>query len=320
MTTSVAIGVDVGGTGTKGALVDDTGTVLLRLERPTDVHAGTKGVLGLVEDLLGRAAELDAHVVAAGVGAAGFVDAARGAVTFSANLVYDDPAIADALRARTGLPVAVDNDANAAAWGERVYGTARDSDHLALVMVGTGIGSGFVVGGRLVRGFTGAGAELGHTVVERDGRRCKCGMRGCLEEYASGRAIARMAREEARSERDTAILDFAGTVDAITAKHVAQAARQYDEVARRVMRRAGTALGIGLANVVNVFDPEVVVVGGGVARAGEPYLGPARDELAQRTNEQRRRPVRLDVTTLGSDGGIVGAAALAFDARSGSGP
>ena len=315
MATSVAIGVDVGGTGTKGALVDDAGAILLRLERPTDVHAGTKGVLGLVEDLAGRAAELDAEVVAVGVGAAGFVDAARGAITFSPNVVYDDPAIADALRARTGLPVAIDNDANAAAWAERVYGTARGCDHLALVMVGTGIGSGFVVGGHLLRGFTGAAAELGHTVVDPDGPRCNCGMRGCIEEYASGRAIARDARDEVRAERDSAILDFAGTIEAITAKHVAQAARQYDEVARRVMRRAGTALGVCLSNVANLFDPEVIVVGGGVARAGEPYLGPARDELVRRSNEQRRRPMRLDVTTLGSDAGILGAAALAFDAR-----
>lgn len=314
MTTSVAVGVDVGGTGTKGALVDDAGSILLRLERPTDVHAGTKGVLSLVEELVGRAGELDAEVVAAGVGAAGFVDAERGAVTFSPNVVYDDPAVVDALRARTGLPVVIDNDANAAAWAEHAYGTARGSGHLALVMVGTGIGSGFVVDGRLVRGFTGAAAELGHTVVDPDGPRCNCGMRGCVEEFASGRAIARIAREAARDERDTAILDFAGTVDAITAKHVAQAARQYDEVARRVMRRAGTALGVALANVANLFDPEVIVVGGGVARAGEPYLGPARDELVRRTNEQRRRPMRLDVTTLGPDAGILGAAALAFDA------
>jgi glucokinase len=168
-----------------------------------------------------------------------------------------------------------------------------------------------VVEGRLVRGFTGAGAELGHTVVEVGGVRCKCGLRGCLEQYASGQAISRMAREAVAIDDESSILAFSGAIDAITARHVAQAAREYDEIARRVLRRAGRALGIGLSNVVNLFDPEILVVGGSVVLAGEPFLGPARDELALYSQAQRRRPVRLDVAKLGDDAGIIGAAALA---------
>jgi glucokinase len=309
----VVVGVDVGGTSTKGAIVDPLGAILVRVERPTEKSAGTKGIIAVVDELMERARERTVEPIAVGVGAAGFIDAASGSVTFSPNLVYDDPQIADAVSARVRLPVIVDNDANAAVWGERAFGAARGSDHVAYLTVGTGIGSGFIVEGRLVRGFTGAGAEMGHTVVDPDGPQCPCGLRGCLEQFASGTAIARSAREALDVDPSSSILAFAGTTGAVNAEHVTKAARQYDEVARDVLRRAGGALGVGLSNVVNIFDPEVIVLGGGVARAGEPFLGPCRDELARMTQAQRRRPVRLAITSLGVDAGIVGAAALAFD-------
>jgi glucokinase len=255
-----------------------------------------------------------------GVGAAGFVDRGRGTVTFAPNLSYDDPYVRDAVEARTGLPTLVDNDANAAVWGERAHGAAQGSDHVGYVGVGTGIGSGFIVDGKLIRGFTGAGAELGHTVVEGFGVPCGCGLRGCLEQYASGQAITRLAREALADDRDSSIIAFAGSSEAPTAEHVGKAAREYDETARTVLKRAGRALGIGLSNVVNLFDPEIVVLGGSVIRAGEPFLGPARDELARMTAAQRRRPLRLVVTSLGGDNGVIGAAALARgEARARSG-
>jgi glucokinase len=310
--TRAAIGVDVGGTKTKGAIVHDSGDVLLRIERPTERNAGTKGILAIVDDLVARSSEFDAEISAVGVGAAGFVDARSGSVTFAPNLVYDDVHVADAVRSRSGLPVVVDNDANAAAWGERAYGAARGSDHVAYLTIGTGIGSGFIVEGRLVRGLTGAGAEMGHTVVDPDGPQCTCGLRGCLEQVASGTAIARLARKALEDDPDSSMLSFAGSVDMVTTEDVARAAHEYDETARMVLRQAGKALGIGLSNVANIFDPEVILLGGSVARAGEPFLGPARDQFVRMTDAQRRRPMRLDVTSLRGDAGIVGAAALAF--------
>jgi glucokinase len=310
-TRTAAIGVDVGGTGTKAALVSELGEKLIRLERPTDRHAGTKGVLDIVDALLREASGLGVEVDAIGVGAAGFIDAERGTVTFAPNLSYDDPNVRDAVTARTGLPAVVDNDANASVWGERAHGAAQGADHVAYVGVGTGIGSGFIIDGRLLRGLTGAGAEIGHTVVEGLGIQCGCGLRGCLEQYASGQAITRLARDAVDEDPDSSILAFAGSAEAITAEHVARAAREYDESARAVLKRAGRALGVGLSNVANVFDPEVIVLGGGVIGAGEPFLGPARDELARMTAAQRRRPMRLVVTSLGGDNGIIGAAALA---------
>ena len=310
--TTTAIGVDVGGTGTKAGLVADSGEVLLRVEHPTDRAAGTKGIISAVEDLLGRIPEGDAPA-AIGVGAAGFIDASTGSVNFSPNLTYDDPHIADAVGARANLPVVVDNDANAAAWGERAFGAARGLDHVVVLTIGTGIGGGFVIGGRLLRGSTGAGTEFGHTVVDPRGPECPCGLRGCIEQFASGGAIARAARRAAQENPKSTMATFAGSVEAITAMHVSQAAREYDEVALDVMHEAGRWLGIGLSNIANLFDPQTIVLGGGVIKAGESFLGVARDTLAAMSAAQRRRPMRLDVTTLGSDAGIVGAAALAID-------
>jgi glucokinase len=314
MTAATAVvGVDVGGTGTKAAVVTGDGKIRARVQQPTDPQAGTKSTISVVEELLSQAREFEAEIGAIGVGAAGFIDAATGSVTFSPNLIYDDPHIADALRTRVGLPVIVDNDANAAAWGERAFGCARGSDDVSLMTLGTGIGSGFIVAGRLIRGSTGAGAEMGHTIVDPKGPLCGCGLRGCLEQAASGTAITRMAKEALASEPDSLILALAGSIAQVRSEHVSQAAAEGDETARVVLQRAGRSLGIGLSNVVNLFDPEVIVLGGGLVDVGEPYLGPARDQLFKMTTDQHRRALRLDVTALRHDAGILGAAALAFD-------
>jgi glucokinase len=308
-----AIGIDVGGTNTKGAIVLRDSRILDRVELATDPTAGTKGILAVAEELLSRGSHAGADVKCIGIGAAGFINAPTGSVTFAPNLTYDDPQIALAVHSRTDLPVIVDNDANAAAWGERAFGTARGCDDMVLLTLGTGIGSGFIAGGRLVRGHTGAGAEFGHVVVDPDGPQCRCGLRGCLEQFASGEAIEKMAKQSIRDNPDSSILSFAGSADHIEGKHVAMAARERDTVALEVLRKAGFYLGIGLSNLVNLFDPETIVLGGSVVHAGEAYLGPARDQLFAMTTAQRRRPMRLDVTSLGNDAGILGAAALAFD-------
>jgi glucokinase len=308
-----AIGIDVGGTNTKGAIVLRDSRILDRVELATDPTAGTKGILAVGEELLSRGSDAGADVKCIGIGAAGFINAPTGSVTFAPNLTYDDPQIALAVHSRTDLPVIVDNDANAAAWGERAFGTARGCDDMVLLTLGTGIGSGFIAGGRLVRGHTGAGAEFGHVVVDPDGPQCRCGLRGCLEQFASGEAIEKMAKQSVRDNPDSSILSFAGSADQIEGKHVAMAARERDTVALEVLRKAGFYLGIGLSNLVNLFDPETIVLGGSVVHAGEAYLGPARDQLFAMTTAQRRRPMRLDVTSLGNDAGILGAAALAFD-------
>jgi glucokinase len=310
---TAVVGVDIGGTGAKAAVVTSDGRIGDREQHPTDVHAGTKSIISVVEDLVAKSVASGVEIGAIGVGATGFIDAASGSVTFSPNLVYDDPHVAEALRARVDLPVIVDNDANAAAWGERAFGCARGCDDVSLVTLGTGIGSGFIVAGRLIRGSTGAGAEVGHTIIDPKGPLCGCGLRGCLEQFASGKAIARMAREALASDPDSVILELAGSIAEVRSEHCSRAAAEGDETARAVLQRAGRHLGIGLSNVANLFDPEVIVLGGGLVEIGEPYLGPARDQLFKMTSDQHRRAVRLDVTALHHDAGILGAAALAFD-------
>lgn len=304
-----AIGIDIGGTTTKAGVVTSEGEVLTRIERPTDPSAATKGAIALVDELLERSTETIAGL---GVAAAGFITGSR--VTFSPNLVFDDPQLGSAFEARSGLPVTVDNDANAAVWGEYRFGAARGIDNVAMVTIGTGIGSGFIVEGRLLRGASGAAGEIGHIVIDPAGPPCGCGLRGCLEQFASGQAVTTWARVAAEADPSTSIVSFAGSIDAITAEHVGRAAREYDETARAVLRRAGRTLGIGLSNIVNIFDPDVIVLGGSVTKAGEAFLGPARDELARMTAAQRRRPMRLDLSALQADAGILGAAALALDA------
>lgn len=313
---SAAIGVDVGGTTVKAGIVAMSGEVLDRVEHPTEAQAATKTTIEVTEAAIARSQDMGYVPVAVGIGAAGFVDVVSGSVTFSPNLVYDDPELADAVAARVHLPVMVDNDANAAAWGERAVGAAKGANNMALLIMGTGLGSGFVSNGRLVRGFTGAGAEFGHTVVDPDGPPCNCGLRGCIEQYVSGQAIARMGREAAAQNPDTTMISFAGSAEAITGYDVARAASEMDESAREVLRTAGRMLGLAMSNVVNLFDPEVIVLGGRVVESGEPFLGPARDELARMLSEQKRRPARLQLSALGRNAGIVGAAALAIDEMS----
>lgn len=310
---SFVIGIDVGGTTTKGALVSRDGELLERVEVATEANAATKSVISVAEGLVARADQSGRPVEAVGIGAAGFIDHAGGCVTFSPNLVYDDPQLRTALHSRLGLPVTVDNDANAAAWGERAFGSAKGCDHVAMLTIGTGIGSGFIVDGRLIRGWSGAGAEFGHVVVDPTGPPCPCGLRGCLEQLASGGAIGRMGREAAEADPDTLMVELAGSVIAIEGEHVSMAAAQVDPAAMKVLARAGRALAVGISNVVNVFDPQLIVLGGSAIEAGEPYLGVARDELVRMTAAQRRRPVRVDRSTLGNDAGILGAAALALD-------
>ncbi len=317
MADRAAIGIDIGGTTAKGGVVNASGEVAIRAERRTDATAGTKSIIATIEDLLRSASEMSVQVEAIGVGAAGFIDAAAGTVTFSPNLVYDDPRIAEVVRARFSLPAVVENDANAAVWGEVSFGAVRGLQHVAMLTLGTGVGSGFVSDGRLLRGATGAGAEFGHTVVDPEGPPCPCGLRGCLEQFASGTALARMATLAIEEGATTSIASFAEEGEPITALHVARAALEMDELARDLMRSAGTALGVGLSNIANVFDPEAIVLGGSLVRSREPFLGPARDQLAKMTSAQRRRPMRLEVTSLEGDAGFMGAASLALAAMDG---
>jgi glucokinase len=315
----LAIGVDIGGTKVAAGVVDDDGTVIdiERRATPSRDVADTEHVIAEV------VAELAARheVVAVGIGAAGWIANDRATVLFSPHLAWRDEPLREALADRIGTPVLVENDANAAAWAEYRFGAARDSAVTACVTLGTGIGGGLVVNGHLYRGAFGVGAEFGHMTVVQDGRRCACGNRGCWEMYASGRALARDARELADVSPMAAhrLLELAGgQLTGLTGPVVTAAAREGDPAAVEIYTAMGQWVGRGLANLAAVLDPDVFVIGGGVSEAGDLLIGPARATFRGSLTGRGFRPV-ADVlpAALGPEAGLVGAADLARRHRNG---
>lgn len=247
----------------------------------------------------------------------GLILAQESKIISSPNLrVIEGIPLKDELEPKVGLPVTVENDNNAAAWGEFRFGAGREAKHLLFVGLGTGIGGGIVIHGQLLRGAQGAAGELGHVTLQATGPRCACGNRGCLEAFASGSAIGRRAREVAAERPDSALGQLAralGTERKVLGEDVTDLAREGDEGALSVLKEAGRWLGIGLAGFVNIFNPEVVVVGGGVMEAGELILNAARKEVYLRARSPKRELVEVKEAALGPDSGVLGAAALAQD-------
>ena len=269
---SLTIGVDIGGTKIAGGLVDDDGVILARARRSTPARssAGIVEAITAVVVELTEAAGSGGHgdVAAVGLGAAGLVDETRQVVRFAPNLSWAEEPLAAQVAAGCGLPVVVENDANAAAWGEFRYGAGRDEHALVAVTVGTGIGGGIVLADALVRGSFGMAAEFGHIVKVPDGRLCGCGKRGCWEQYASGNALLREARElaaERRTEAEVLLSLGDGTPEGVKGKHVTEAARAGDPVALEAFETVGRWLGTGLADVASLLDPAMFVIGGGVS-------------------------------------------------------
>jgi glucokinase len=254
-------------------------------------------------------------VAAVGIGAAGFIDARRATVMFAPNLAWRNEPLQATLARRLELPVVVENDANAAAWAEVRFGAGRGADHVVAVTVGTGIGGGIVVNGRLLRGQFGAAAEFGHVTVVPDGRRCGCGLRGCWEQYASGHALVREAQKLAHDRPDSGaeLLGLAGgRPKNITGAMVTQAAHAGDAVALQCFDVIGMWLGRGLAGLAAVLDPGLFVIGGGVSAAGEMLRAPAVAAFAASLTGGGHRPLaELRIAQLGPEAGLVGAADLA---------
>jgi glucokinase len=313
-----AIGIDLGGTKVAGVVMDGSGRIGRRDERRTpggDASAVMEAVHATVASLAGSS-----DAVAVGVGVAGMVDFRAGTVPFAPNLPFREEPVRDPVADRSGLPCVVDNDANVAAWGEFLFGAGRGTRHMLLVTVGTGIGGGLVWDGALYRGAHGFAAEIGHVIVEPGGPRCGCGNEGCWEQVASGRALDRLGREEARRRPEGAIARLAEG-EPVRGHHVTAAAREGDLAAVRIVGEVGRRLGQGVAGLVNILDPEVVVIGGGVAEEGEILLEPARRAFVDAVEAPDHRPhVPLVPARLGNDAGAIGAAALALElARSGGG-
>ena len=307
-----AIGIDVGGTKINAFRVTRDGTVAERTSRPTPADDEAATLSAMVE--LARSL-LTSDVIAVGVGAAGMIDSKEGVLGFAPNLAWRNLPIAERMRDALGLPCQVDNDASMAAYGEFRFGAGRGYRHLLLVTVGTGLGGGIVSDGRLFRGANGFASEIGHIIVEPGGPLCGCGNHGCWEQVAAGRAIDRMGREEAREHEHSILRRLAGgDPDEVTGELVTQAAMQGDDAAKRILAEAGRRLGQGIAGLVNVLDPQIVVVGGGAIVAGDFLLDPARAAFLDAVEGPEYRPrVPIVPAELGNDAGAVGAATLALE-------
>jgi glucokinase len=311
MSPAEAIGVDLGGTKMLlGVLGRDSEVLWESRERSTG--QSEEELVELLVREVGEARQARPAAGAIGLGIPATIDHDRGLAVSAVNLPIENLPIRDIVAARTGLPVAVDNDANVAALAEHLYGAARGADDAVMLTIGTGIGGGLVLGGEIYRGATGAGAELGHVVIDMDGPPCQgnCPGRGCVEALASGTALGREGREAAEREPGSALGGMLAAGREIDGRAVTEAALGGDRTAVEVFELIGTRLGVALAGFANVFEPELIVIGGGVIAAGDLLLEPARRELAARAlPPMNRTPVVA--AELGQDAGMIGAAALA---------
>lgn len=314
--TTSAIGVDLGATKIAAGLVSNVGAILARRKTGTGSGEGPEAVAdrlaGLISDLIQQAQHEDLpRPTGLGVGVAGLIDHDAGVVISSPNAGWSQMPLRDLVAARVPLtPVVVDNDGNCAAIGETWVGAAAGYRHVACLTLGTGVGGGLVLDGRIYRGAHGVGAEVGHLVVAADGELCSCGGRGCLEAYASGTAVARMARSRLESKPGTTSTLRGIRSDELRAEDVTEAAAAGDTLAREVLAEAGRMLGCGLTSLVHLLEPELVVVSGGLAEAGDMILAPARAELRRRAFPASVQHVKVLPAKLGNDAGMVGAAAL----------
>lgn len=309
----LAIGVDIGGTKIAAGAVDEDGRILASTRRrtpATDVPLILDAVADAVEEL-----SRDREIGAVGVGAAGFVGADRSTIVFAANLAWRDCPFGAQLAERIGLPVVVENDANAAGWAEFRFGAARGARDMMMLTVGTGLGGALVLDGRLVRGSAGFAGEVAHMNVVPEGQWCGCGRRGCLEQYTSGRALVRMARHRALAADPllSPLLEEAGGVPKeIDGPTITRLAQQGDPGCAALLAELGRWLGFGAASIAAVLDPEVFVIGGGVGDAGELLLAPARDSFAASLVARGHRPLAPFVrASTGDRAGMIGAADLA---------
>lgn len=317
------LGIDIGGTNlVMGAVSEDGSRVVGDHSRPTEPSRGPDAI---IQDLVEMADHTRTHLGrvvpgaelgGVGIGAPGPLDTKRGVVLLTPNLGWVDMPLRDRVAEALDLPAHLDNDANCAVLGESWVGAARGGRYVLGVTIGTGIGGGIVINGEVHHGASDCAGEIGHMTIDMDGRRCGCGNYGCLEAYASGPAIAMRAIEQVRSGAESSLAGLVGgDLDKVTAQTVYHAATLGDDLAREVVRATAQYLGAGLANLVNVFNPDLVVIAGGVTQAGDRLFEPLRRVVAQRAFKPAVEACQIVPGTLGGLAGVFGAAKVHLDRR-----
>jgi glucokinase len=319
---TVSVGVDLGGTNIRAAVFDEGMEILGRSERPTQAQEGAEEVIrrvaACVREALDRSSVAAEEIAGVGVGAAGLTDWRTGVVVLASNLGWRNVPLMERLEQELdGLRVEVDKDTNVAALAEARLGAGREFRHFLYVTAGTGIGGGLILDGTLYRGATGGAGDIGHVVVDPDGPLCGCGDHGCVEVFSSGAGMVNRAREMLAGGAEA--VSSAMTVEALTPQTIFEAAREGDAVAAPVVETAGRALGLALADYVNINNPEAIVLGGGVVRAGRAYTEPVERELRRRALPALGEIVKLVPPGLGDDVGVTGAALLLAESEKNGG-
>lgn len=309
------VGIDLGGTNIKAGVVDEKGELLNKLSIKTHAERSMEEIIydmgKLAVDVIKDFGKEISDIEAIGIGSPGTPDNEEGLLVYSANLPFNMAPMRKLIRDVIDLPVYIDNDANCAAMAEAVAGAAKGTKDSVTITLGTGVGAGVIINGRIYSGFNQAGSEFGHTVLVSGGIQCKCGRRGCFEQYASASALARMAQEAADSNPDSILKDLIAKEGGPNAKLAFDAMKAGDKVAAELVDRYTDYLADGLANVINTFMPEVLVVGGGVCNEGDPLLIPMREKTMSRPYfgpGVKKTEIRL--AEMGNDAGIVGAAMM----------
>ena len=307
------IGIDLGGTFIKGGIIDDEGKIIVNDKVPTESDGGSevvvRNIAKLCNSLLAKANMTVGDVEGIGMGVPGMIDSERGEVIYSNNLGWADFSIAKELEALTGLPVRIANDANVAALGETKFGCGKDYNNTVMLTLGTGVGGGIVINGKLFEGNRSAGAELGHAVIVAGGESCTCGRRGCLEAYASATALIRDTKRAMLENKDSKMWEI-GDIDKVDGK-TSFDYKSCDESARKVVENYIEMLGAGITNIANMFRPEAVILGGGVCKQGDELIKPLQAVLDRDIYAGAKGPqVKVITAMLENDAGIMGAAAL----------
>ena len=309
------IGIDLGGTNIVAGVVNDNHEIISRAKCKTRLPRPAEEILADMAEMARQAAKEAGlsmeDIEYVGVGCPGTCNGDTGVVEYSNNLRFENVALRDDLSKLTGKPVYIENDANAAALGEAVAGAAKGAQSCVCITLGTGVGSGIIINGKIYGGFNFAGAELGHTVIMVDGEPCTCGRCGCWEAYASATALIRQTRRAMEAHKDSAMWQIAGSLDKVDGRTAFDAMRAGDAVGKAVVDQYIAYIATGLINVINIFQPEVMCIGGGICKEGDALLIPLQEHIRrERYSKFSSHQTRLCVATLGNDAGVIGAAFL----------
>lgn len=304
-----AVGIDLGGTNLKAGIVSRDGRIYHRLSIKTNYNAAPQiisdQIFKLINDVIDTAHLKTSDIIGIGLGSPGLVDKAGETILFSPNLPqWRNIPIKRMIAERFAIPCVLENDANAAAWGEKWVGAGKEARSMVMITLGTGIGGGIVIENRLWRGANNVAGEIGHMVIQTNGPRCSCGNHGCIEVYASATAMVRRFKELLQNGASSSLKDS----KEITAKMINDAATQGDKASLDIIRETGRYLGIALVNIMHILNPEVIVLTGGMTGSGELLMAPIREVTQQRAFEASYKDTKIVFSELGNDAGIIGAA------------